>query len=126
MTLNIGETTQKHQGADDDIRYNYDLGGGGLMDMGCVTTMLYNQLYPVLGRRQPNKSLHRPLNFTNRKLLPPNYDSKVDRMTLATFAFSNDITGSIGANLLMPFKWKIIPAMPRTSTIVEDYKCGVD
>ncbi|KAF9258278.1 NAD(P)-binding protein, partial [Marasmius fiardii PR-910] len=101
--------------ADDDIRYNYDLGGGGLMDMGCYTISCIR----YLAGANPTQVLTSTYELHKPKTAPPNYDSKVDRMTLATFAFPNDVTGSIGADLSMPFKWKIIPPMPRTSAIVE-------
>ncbi|KAG7100108.1 hypothetical protein E1B28_001888 [Marasmius oreades] len=101
--------------SDDDIRYNYDLGGGALMDMGCYTISCMR----YLAGTNPTEVLTSTYEPHKPKSAPSNYESKVDRMTTATLSFPNDVTGTICTDLSMPLRFKIIPPMPRVSAVVE-------
>ncbi|KAL0566394.1 hypothetical protein V5O48_015618 [Marasmius crinis-equi] len=99
--------------AEDDIRYNYDLGGGGMMDMGCYTISCMRYLVGA----DPTEVLSSTYELHKSK--SSSSESRVDRKTEATFAFPNDVTGRIEADLSMPYRFKVIPPWPKTSAIVD-------
>ncbi|EKM54182.1 uncharacterized protein PHACADRAFT_210000 [Phanerochaete carnosa HHB-10118-sp] len=91
--------------ADDDIRFNYELGGGIMMDMGCYTV---NCLRYILGTD--------PLEVLSSisDLMPTNdgSPSKVDTGTTATFAFPGDATGTVTCHMRVPYMLGFIPHFP--------------
>lgn len=68
-----------------DIRYDYALGGGALMDTGCYCVNLLRWL----GKGEPQ-----PLAVRTRKISP-----RVDRLLRAELHFANGITAKLGCSL---------------------------
>lgn len=71
-----------------NIRFNYDLGGGALMDAGCYPVSLVRFLV----------GLEPTVIEAKAKLIKPQVDSKVE----AKFTFPNGIQASIVCNMLSP------------------------
>ncbi|KAJ6456116.1 NAD(P)-binding protein [Mycena sanguinolenta] len=90
----------------DDIRFNYDLGGGALMDMGCYTI---NAMRYFAGA-DPTSVLS-----VKHELRTP----QVDRKTVATFALPGSITSTIVCDLSVPPTLKVIPVMPNLNAHIE-------
>ncbi|KAF8500528.1 NAD(P)-binding protein [Gautieria morchelliformis] len=89
---------------DDDIRFDFDLGGGSLMDMG---------VYPIsavrfLASAEPTSVL----TATHT----PHRDRRIDRGAQATFAFPNDVTAEIECDMQVPWRLGIIPRWPNIHT----------
>ncbi|KAF8518951.1 NAD(P)-binding protein [Hysterangium stoloniferum] len=84
-----------------DIRYNFDLGGGALMDMG---------VYPISAVRSVLSS--EPTEVLSATHRPHPGDRRVDSATDAALAFSNGTTAEIGCDLQMPWRFSIIPKWP--------------
>ncbi|KAK1230606.1 hypothetical protein PQX77_006301 [Marasmius sp. AFHP31] len=99
---------------DDDIRYHYDLGGGALMDLGCYTISCLRYLAGSSPSEvvSATSELHRPKSSSHTA-----HKDKVDRKTLAVFAFPNDVTGTIEVDLSTPYRF--IPPFPKVAAIVE-------
>lgn len=93
--------------AEDDIRYDWSLGGGCLMDMG---------VYPLSFVRFVAGS--EPTAVISASAIPAK-DPRVDRSTTALLAFPDDVTASITCDFALPRKWGILPAMPRIELRVE-------
>lgn len=74
--------------SDDDIRYNYDLGGGAEMDMGGYTLNALRYL-----ASSSLDTVVNPLDVLSASSITYT-DPKVDRRTTATFSFPNDIIGT--------------------------------
>ncbi|KAJ7766203.1 NAD(P)-binding protein [Mycena metata] len=89
----------------DDIRYNYSLGGGALMDMGSytVSSMRY------FTGQNPTQVLSAKHELAN---------PQIDRRTEATFALPGSITSTIVCDLGMPWKFKLIPSMPDLNAVI--------
>lgn len=68
-----------------DIRYDYALGGGALMDTGCYCVNLLRWL----GKGEPQ-----PLSVRTRRISP-----QVDRLLRAELRFENGITAKLGCSL---------------------------
>ncbi|KIJ47889.1 hypothetical protein M422DRAFT_28689 [Sphaerobolus stellatus SS14] len=81
----------------DDIRFNYDLGGGSLMDMG---------VYPVSAVR--NLIGSEPVSVITATH-DAHIDPKIDRGVRATLEFPNDITAEVHSDLGIPWRMGIIP-----------------
>ncbi|KAI0076155.1 NAD(P)-binding protein [Panus rudis PR-1116 ss-1] len=86
----------------DNIRFDFKLGGGALMDMGCYVTSATR--YFVSGN---------PVSVTDVhcKTVPTYPD--VDIGTTASLAFPNDVSGSIECNLAMDPIMGFIPRWPK-------------
>ncbi|KAG6821220.1 hypothetical protein H0H93_004042 [Arthromyces matolae] len=97
-----------------DIRFDYSLGGGGLMDMGCYTLNVIR----YLSSSNPTAVISAEHNHHVPPGSPTSFKPNVDRGTTATLALPNDITATLYADLRMPFNYGFIPPMPRVSTII--------
>ncbi|THG96182.1 hypothetical protein EW026_g5612 [Hermanssonia centrifuga] len=92
---------------DDDIRFDYSLGGGGLMDMGCYTINCLR----YLTSSNPTSVLSATPDLVPSKTDSP---SLVDAGTTATLAFPSDITGTLTCHLCKPPTLRVIPKLPKT------------
>ncbi|KAJ7781863.1 NAD(P)-binding protein [Mycena maculata] len=90
----------------DDIRFNYSIGGGALMDMGCYTINAMRYFAGV----EPTSVLS-----VEHDLDSP----QVDRKTVAKFALPGNITSTIFCDLAMPPALKIIPQLPDINATIE-------
>ncbi|KAI0331907.1 NAD-P-binding protein [Cubamyces sp. BRFM 1775] len=78
----------------DDVRFNYDLAGGCMMDMG---------VYPIAATRFVTGTDSTPLEVTSA--MPtghPSDPARIDRAMHATFALPDSATGSMTADLALP------------------------
>lgn len=90
---------------DDDIRFNYELGGGIMMDMGCYNVNCLRYLFGT----DPSEVLSAtadPMPTTDGSA------SKVDAGTTATFAFPGDATGTAVCHMRVPPSFGLVPIMP--------------
>ncbi|KAJ3528544.1 hypothetical protein NM688_g7984 [Phlebia brevispora] len=90
---------------DDDIRFNYELGGGAMMDMGCYTM---NCLRYMTGSEPTSVTSATPDLFPSKTQSP----SLVDGGMTAELSFPNDVTGSLFCHLRHPPSYFIVPKMP--------------
>ncbi|KAJ3528545.1 hypothetical protein NM688_g7985 [Phlebia brevispora] len=90
---------------DDDIRFNYELGGGAMMDMGCYTM---DCLRYMTGSEPTSVTSAKPDLFPSKTQSP----SLVDQGMTAELTFPNDVTGSLFCHLRHPPSYYIIPKMP--------------
>ncbi|KAJ7800556.1 NAD(P)-binding protein [Mycena olivaceomarginata] len=90
----------------DDIRFNYSLGGGALMDMGCYTI---NAMRYFAGA-DPTAVLS-----AEHELVSP----QIDRKTVATFSLPGSITSTILCDLSVPPKLKLIPVLPIMNAVIQ-------
>jgi len=95
---------------DDDIRWNYELGGGSTMDPGsyAVNVLRY------LASANP-KSV---LTASATPFSPAPQHKKIDKNFTATLTFNNDIIGELYSNLSEPRFFGIIPRIPKLTAIV--------
>ncbi len=111
---------------DDDIRFDYSLGGGGLMDMGCkynafkIPTLQFvtNLLgYTINCLRYLTSSNPTSVLSATPDLVPSKTDSPslVDAGTTATLAFPSDITGTLTCHLCKPPTLRVIPKLPNVT-----------
>ncbi|KAG8836217.1 hypothetical protein FRC17_008953 [Serendipita sp. 399] len=90
----------------DDIRFNYDLGGGATTDMGCYTMSFARWL----AGSEPTVELAKPDLFPERP--------QVDRAMTADLIFrpssqpTTPVHAKIYCDLAQPWKWGIIPNLP--------------
>ncbi|KAJ7091542.1 NAD(P)-binding protein [Mycena belliarum] len=89
-----------------DIRFDYSLGGGALMDMGCYTISAMR----YFAGGDPTSVLS-----AAHELDSP----QVDRQTSATLALPGGVTGDIFCDLGMPPYLKLIPRLPRLGAVIE-------
>ncbi|KAJ7016267.1 NAD(P)-binding protein [Mycena alexandri] len=89
-----------------DIRFNYSLGGGALMDMGCYTINSMRYFAGV----DPTEVLSVKHDLSN---------PQVDRKTVAKFALPGSITSTIVCDLGVPWKFKLIPSMPDLNATIK-------
>ncbi|KAM6497057.1 NAD(P)-binding protein [Amanita muscaria] len=95
---------------EDNIRYNYELGGGALMDMGCYTLNCIR----YLSSSNPVSVLSASHDLYVPRHSPPSFASNMDRGSTATLELPNDVTAQINCDLSQPgFKF------PRISAKVE-------
>ncbi|KZW00166.1 NAD(P)-binding protein [Exidia glandulosa HHB12029] len=83
----------------DDIRYNYSLGGGSLMDGGT---------YPVSFVRF--LTFAEPVSITSAHARPAP-DARVDVGTIATLAMPGDVSATIECDMALPPRFWIVPRM---------------
>lgn len=124
----------------DDIRFDYKLGGGNLMDMGCkyeITCAQYSSPvrfthssfigYPLMMIRYVASANPTSVLSTQVDLFPENkangdeLKKKIDIGIEATLAFPNDVTGTIKSHFLWP-GWGplgLIPRFPDLSLVAE-------
>ncbi|KAG6848333.1 hypothetical protein H0H93_001136 [Arthromyces matolae] len=97
-----------------DIRYNYALGGGSLMDMGCYTVSVLR----YLASSEPISVLSAEHALYVPPGSPPSFKPTIDRSTTASLAFPNDVTASLKCDLATPPKFGFIPTMPEVIVTV--------
>ncbi|KAJ7504167.1 NAD(P)-binding protein [Mycena galericulata] len=90
----------------DDIRFDYSLGGGALMDMGC---------YTINAMRYYTGADPTSVVSVEHELRKP----QIDRKTTATFALPGNITSTIMCDLAIPPAFKLIPRMPDLNAVIE-------
>ncbi|KZW00995.1 NAD(P)-binding protein, partial [Exidia glandulosa HHB12029] len=90
----------------DDIRFNYDLGGGAMMDMGT---------YPLSFIRFITDA---EPSITSAHAIPAT-DPRVDAATFASLVLPEDVTASIECNLAAPPRYGFVPRMVRISMTVK-------
>ncbi|KAH8107807.1 NAD(P)-binding protein [Cristinia sonorae] len=96
---------------EDDIRYQFELGGGALMDCGCYTVS--STLYLASST---------PSEVPTAKALTVPTNPHIDRAMTATLAFpapKSNITASISGHLSNPNKWGILPKLGEIYVKVE-------
>jgi len=100
---------------DDDIRYNYALGGGALMDLGCYA-MSCIQYLSSSTEASVTSATHEA--FVPRPA-PADYVENVDRRTDAKLELANGVTASLACDLGMPPIWGFIPRFPQIKVVVD-------
>ncbi|KAJ6511935.1 NAD(P)-binding protein [Mycena vitilis] len=90
----------------DDIRFDYDLGGGALMDMGAYTVS--SMCYFAGAEPISVVSVEHELQ-----------SAKVDRRTTATFALPGGITSTIYCDLCVPLTFGLIPSLPDITAVIK-------
>ncbi|KAL0955229.1 hypothetical protein HGRIS_004130 [Hohenbuehelia grisea] len=101
---------------ENDIRFDYSLGGGVLMDMGCYTIncMRYLSSGNPTAVIAATSTLQAPRSPALLKAA-----ENVDRRTTAAFALPGDATGEITCDLGMPPRLGFIPVWPEVGATVE-------
>lgn len=95
-----------------DIRYNYDLGGGAMMDMGA---------YPLSLARFLTGQNHVQMTVVTCDGYPGDV-KRVDQRFLATLAFPDDVAASIRVDMAMANILGVIPRMPRIDVTIKGEK----
>ncbi|TFK26201.1 NAD(P)-binding protein [Coprinopsis marcescibilis] len=113
--LNVSATLVVPSGmfSPDDIRFDYDLGGGALMDVGCYT-MNFIRYITSSDPVSVNTAVYEAAK--NPKASPETV-SKVDRMFKATLSMPNDVTATIHGDLAPPYRLGFIPNVDITAVI---------
>ncbi|KAF9525344.1 NAD(P)-binding protein [Crepidotus variabilis] len=93
--------------AEGDIRYDFALGGGALMDMGvytvnCIQYMTSSRSVEVT---DATTELYAPKNK------PESYASNIDRTATATLTLSDGIKGNLEVDLARPLRYGLIPTL---------------
>lgn len=115
----------------DDVRYNYDLGGGCTMDMGGKYLQLYQQNVPLSNTHAlytavyPLSALryftgNEPLEVCASASLLPTDPTRIDRGMHATLAFPSSVTGELYCDFAMP-GWgplSIVPRMLKATVLI--------
>jgi len=98
-----------------DIRLDYELGGGAMMDMGCYTLNIIR----LLASSTPSSVVAATATVYPS---PSSTEQLVDLSTKATLSFPNDVTATLYCNLNMPWwgPFGLIPPMPR---VIVKVKC---
>ncbi|KAG6869203.1 hypothetical protein C0993_009066 [Termitomyces sp. T159_Od127] len=91
-----------------DIRYDYALGGGGLMDMGCYALNAIR----YLSSSDPTSVVSAEHSVFAPAGAPPSFRPNIDRRTTATLALPHDVTASLVCDLGMPPRYGFVPPMP--------------
>jgi predicted dehydrogenase len=86
----------------EDIRYNYSLGGGSLMDTGCYTVNAVRYLISA------SLTLPETGSVLSASSIPAK-DPRVDESTVAHLSFPSSVSGSIKCSLARPRKFGILP-----------------
>ena len=118
-----------------DIRYNYDLGGGALMDMGCkyfpnrpLSNMLKHHFSRVgytinciryLSSSDPISILSATCETFTPPSSPADFTPNIDRRTTATLVLRNDVIATLDCDLGIPHYLGFIPHKPRLGVVVE-------
>ncbi|KAG6908958.1 hypothetical protein DXG01_002564 [Tephrocybe rancida] len=97
-----------------DIRFDFALGGGSLMDMGCYTLNIIR----YLSSSDPTSVITAEHDLFIPASAPASFKPNVDRETTASLALLNDVTASFKVDLGVPFKYGIIPLMPKVSAVI--------
>jgi len=97
-----------------DIRLDLELGGGGLMDMGCYTL----DCIRYLASRNPTSIISAQHELYTPPSAPSSFAPNIDRGTMVTFALPNDITASLTCDMGKPLTYGIFPPIPQVRAIV--------
>ncbi|KIM44746.1 hypothetical protein M413DRAFT_442702 [Hebeloma cylindrosporum] len=100
---------------DGDIRYDYALGGGALMDLGCYAM---NCIRYMTSLNPTSVVAATPVAYEPASV-PASYVKNVDRRMEATLGFPNDITATIACDLGVPHNFGLIPKIPKITLLVE-------
>ena len=116
-----------------DIRLDYELGGGAMMDMGCMFSdvksitvqLMHNHsgytlnIIRLLASSTPSSVVAATATVYPS---PSSTEQLVDLSTKATLSFPNDVTATLYCNLNMPWwgPFGLIPPMPR---VIVKVKC---
>ncbi|KAK7038504.1 hypothetical protein R3P38DRAFT_3475601 [Favolaschia claudopus] len=92
--------------AADNIRFDFKLGGGALMDMGS---------YAINAMRYFTAANPTSVVSVDHELKSP----KIDRKTVASFSLPNSVTSTIFCDLEEPPSLGFIPAMPNLNAIIK-------
>ncbi|KAF9006041.1 NAD(P)-binding protein [Cyathus striatus] len=103
---------------DDDIRFDYALGGGGLMDMGCYVMNCIR----YLSSSNPTSVLTAEHIAHTPRSAPSGFKPNVDRGTSASFAMGKDVTADIACDLGVPYQYGLIPTIPKVTAIARTKK----
>ncbi|KAJ3523115.1 hypothetical protein NMY22_g11593 [Coprinellus aureogranulatus] len=100
---------------DTDIRFDYNLGGGAMMDMGC---------YPMnciryLSSSNPTAILDVSHRVHQPSKAPSSYVANIDEKTVASLALPNDATAKLTCDLREPKILGFIPRIPKLDALVE-------
>ncbi|KAJ7588040.1 hypothetical protein C8J56DRAFT_940760 [Mycena floridula] len=98
-----------------DIRFDYSLGGGAMMDMGCYTMSCLR----YLASSNPTSVISASAEVSIPTGSPKDFKANIDRRTIATLEFPNNITGDLTCDLAMPLRFGIIPQFPQISAKIE-------
>ncbi|KDQ61328.1 hypothetical protein JAAARDRAFT_30745 [Jaapia argillacea MUCL 33604] len=101
---------------DGDIRYNYALGGGAMMDMGCYTM---NAIRFVTGSDPTSVISATSDKYTAPGSTPSSPDSLIDKGTTAHLALPNDVSATLMCSLGLPAWLGILPVLPRVFVKVQ-------
>ncbi|PFH51856.1 hypothetical protein AMATHDRAFT_58388 [Amanita thiersii Skay4041] len=98
-----------------DIRLNYELGGGGLMDMGCyaLNCIRYLSSSNPVSVTSASHHLHVPPSASS------SFTPNVDRGTTAELVLPNNATATLECDLGIPYKFGFIPSFPSITAKVE-------
>ncbi|KAJ7588012.1 hypothetical protein C8J56DRAFT_940725 [Mycena floridula] len=89
-----------------DIHFDYSLGGGAMMDMGCYTMSCLR----YLASSNPTSVISASAEVSIPKGSPKDFKANIDCRTIATLKFPNNITGNLTCDLAMPLHFRIIPS----------------
>jgi len=99
----------------DDIRFDYTLGGGAMMDLGCYAMSCIQYLSSSIEATV--------VSATHEPFVPPSapadYVRNVDRRTDAKLELANGVTASLACDLGMPPIWGFIPRFPQIRVVVD-------
>ena len=119
---------------DDDIRYDYSLGGGALMDLGCEgyyffqkddTKLTFEKLgYAMSCIQYLSSSMEASVASATHEpfvphSVPADYVRNVDRRTDAKLELADGVTASLACDLGMPAIWGFIPRFPQIKVVVD-------
>jgi len=98
-----------------DIRLNYELGGGSLMDLGCYTLSAarYFASSDPLDVISAEHEAYTPPNA------PAGFVPNIDREMRAKLAMANDVTAVLHCDLATPHRLGVIPRMPGLLASIE-------
>ncbi|KDR80644.1 hypothetical protein GALMADRAFT_61157 [Galerina marginata CBS 339.88] len=101
---------------DGDIRFDYSLGGGALMDLGCyvISTLRYMSSAEPTSVVATTHTVYEPKSSAYAESA-----KKVDRRMEATFGLPKDVTATIRCDLGMPPSYGFVPQFPRVGFVVE-------
>ncbi|KAF8967633.1 hypothetical protein BDZ97DRAFT_1802513 [Flammula alnicola] len=93
----------------DDIRFDYSLGGGAMMDMGCYAMNCVR----YMSSSEPTSVVATSHVAFVPKSAPASYVKNVDRRMEATLGLPKDVTATIVCDLGVPPTFGFIPKMPK-------------
>ncbi|KAF9054500.1 hypothetical protein BJ165DRAFT_1439361 [Panaeolus papilionaceus] len=98
-----------------DIRFDYDLGGGAMMDLGCYAMNCIR----YMSSSDPTEVISARAEVYEPPSAGPNFEGKVDRRMVASLALPGDATGTLTCDMAVPAKYGMIPSFPDFRVIVD-------